>query len=219
MRIFSDNTQRGSLGREGEDELSSISLTLSEPADSDHVWLVRLEAKGGNQGSTREVGRVLTRSPAAGGPHTRVLCLATAPGSNQWLAEVTHVSGTTPAYCEAELTIHGCPQVLGEAFEVLHGFDASVGRRYYSNGGVLAVGPNVVNVPAGVSIHTIMAWLDAPDVGVIAYTDPNTGSLVTVPIPSGSGITLAPRGTLWGPLAIGFTTTAQTGGWAIEGLR
>jgi hypothetical protein len=218
MRIFSDaQIQRGSVGG-AEGELCSVLLTLTESAASDHVWEIRLEAKGGGQAAAREVGRVLTRSPAAGSPHSRVLAIACAPGATDWLVEARHISGASPAYCEAEIEITACPYPVDEAWRVVHGFDASAGQRYRLLSGTLAGGPNLVNVPAGMSIHTIGAWLDMAGAATVAWTDPTTGVVVNVPLPL-AGLTLGPRGTLWGPLTVGFTLGAGiTGGYTIEGL-
>ncbi len=220
MRISSDTLyQRASIGEAGHD-LSAVALTLSEPASSNHRWEIRLEAKGGNQAAARELGRVQTRAPASGGPHSRVLALASAPGATDWLVEVRHLSGTTPVDVEAELEIVGCAYPLDQSWQVVHGFDSSIGQRYRTFAGTLAAGANVVAIPTGVGVHTISAWTDSPAAATIGWIDPVTGAAVSVPLPAG-GLTLGPHGSLWsdGSLSVVFTLPAGiTGGYVIEGL-
>lgn len=227
MRIQPGAVHRFSIDPGGAS--NSILLALSEPAGSDWVWEIRVEAKA-ERGFQREIGRVRTMPPAAGAPASRVIAIASAPGATDWAVEVRSISGTTPAYVEADLDASACPYLLGQPWQVIGGADWTPGARYYLKGHTLSSQTEQITIPAGVHIDMISAW-SANVGGSITVTDPLTvegaDSLggggaddMIAPIPAGGVATLAPNGSLH---ALKDRTIAicvsGAGGYIIEGRR
>lgn len=228
MKFRSGAVHRFSLDAIGE--ANAISLALSEPANSDWVWEIRVEAKA-DRGFTREVGRLRTMPPAAGAPCSRVVAIASAPGATDWIVEVRAVSGTTPAYIEGDLDAAAAPYPVGKGWEVLgDAADWTPGARYWMKGATVSSQTVQVSVPAGVHIDTITAW-SANAGGAITVTDPLTlegqDSLggggaddLVAPIPAGGVATLQPQGSLQALKARTIQiTSAGAGGYIIEGRR
>jgi hypothetical protein len=59
-----------------------IAICLAQPGNSRDTWRITVISK--NDEGDFEVGTILTRSPAAGDPANRVVCLAYVPGTRHW---------------------------------------------------------------------------------------------------------------------------------------
>lgn len=207
----------------GRLDLPSIAVTLACTAD--HRWTIRLYAEI-ELGRAALVGELTTALPWTPGgssdptQRARLVALASCPGARRWIAEASvHTADGTRIDVPGRVELGASPGVLPPG---IHPVSCEIsGERYWVQSALLAAGANAIVILGGISIHAIHVWQDAAGAGgSLVYTDA-LGAAQTVILPAtGGALTLAPRGTIQGPLVLtAIMPAAVTGGIVVEGLR
>jgi hypothetical protein len=204
---------------QGRTEIASLTVGVSQPAGATSVWQLRIESRFDAQGVVRELGRLDTSPPSWGQPPTKIVAIATVPGTVDWFVQVERsyvdrVGGTILPEDDVIDIDLSANQDCGEpGLFVPQAAAQAIGARYRYQAGAIPAGASQVLVAAGTSVQTVQAY----QIGTGGRVRLGLGALL--PLPPNGSVQLGPQGTLLGPLVVSFSAfPVGGGGYLIETL-
>jgi len=224
-RVYAGSVARLALhAREsGRDEVSTLSVGVSQPAGAAGVWLLRLEPRFDEQAVVRELGRVETVPPLAGARPSGVCAIGCAPGAVGWIVQVERLrserGSPDPRDDLLDVDLAAYPTLLDPGVTAIPGQARLVTEPTFSYlSGAVPPGNSQVLVPPGFDVVTFSAWQDGVGGAIKLGT---AGPFLPLP-PSGAAH-IAPRGGFStdpaGALLDFVAFPAGGGGWLLERSR
>lgn len=144
---------------QGRSELSSVAIAISQDPRSSATWQFRAEGRFNAQAIIREVGSVVCVPPTSGARPSRVVAVATLPGTVEWFVQVERLS-VDPDIKESEydqvidVELSAAPDCSCCGIEAIPGASIRVGDRWtYMADTVTA--DTTITVPKGYWLKTL----------------------------------------------------------------
>lgn len=190
---------------QGRSDLSSVAIAISQHPKSSAVWQFRAEGRFNRQAIVREVGSVVCVPPTSGARPSRVVAVATLPGTVEWFVQVERLSTdeTVSEYDESiDVELSAAPDCSCCGIEAIPGASIRVGDRWtYMNDTVVA--DTTVTVPKSY-------WLKALNIKATSGSFSIGGGDAIACSATTTEIDFIPY-SVWGPIDIDLISVPSTG--------